>query len=160
MDEGQAAGTKSQELDRKELWDQLSRAVTMRGNQDQVLWRIFAAFWAANAILLVALSREGTLPADRPETQAIAGVGLGLSLTWLVVQRRAMGHLAMHERLIERLETRLRVPPDLALSERINRADYDVCMPRWPRGRPLMVLFNVIAALLWAALLCWAGLKP
>jgi hypothetical protein len=147
-----------QELDRKELWDQLSRTVTLRGNQDQVLWRIFAAFWAANAILLVALSRDGALPAERAVTLAIGGVGLGLSLTWLVVQRRAMGHLARHERLMERLETRLRVPPELSVSERLNRGDYDACMPRWPRGRPVMVLFNVIAAVLWAALVCWAAL--
>src|SRR5262249_60514546 len=78
-----------QELDRKELWDQLSRAVTLRGNQDQVLWRIFAAFSAGKALLLVALFRAGAMPASRTVIFVTAGGGLGLSGTLMCIQRSA-----------------------------------------------------------------------
>jgi hypothetical protein len=45
--------------DQKVLAEQLTRAWSLRTNQDQVLWRVFGALWPTNAILLAALFRSG-----------------------------------------------------------------------------------------------------
>ena len=155
---GEQPGGEPQGLDRKEMWDQLTRVITMRVNQDQVGWRIFAAFWAANAILLVALFRDGQLPTNSAVTIAVTSVGVWLSVTWFLIERRALGHLARYDRLIGRLETRLRIPPELTVSPTVNRLDYDACMPRWPPGRPTMIAFNILSGLLWAAALVGWGI--
>lgn len=141
----------------KELGDQLNRVVTLRVNQAQIVWRIFAAFWAANAILLVALFRDGRYPDDRAAAVTVTSVGLLLSVTWFGIQRRALGHIERFEKLMARLEVRLGVPQDLALSGTINRDDYNKCVPHGPHGRPLMLFFNFVAAALWLAALLWLG---
>jgi hypothetical protein len=141
----------------KELGDQLNRVITLRVNQAQIVWRIFAAFWAANAILMVALFRDGRFPDDRAAAVSITSVGLVLSVTWFGIQRRALGHIDRFEKLMARLEMRLGVPPDLALSGSINREDYSKCVPPGPHGRPLMLFFNFVAAGLWLAALLWLG---
>lgn len=38
-----------------ELWQQLGHAVSLDTSENQVVWTIFGLFWAADAILLVAL---------------------------------------------------------------------------------------------------------
>jgi hypothetical protein len=91
-------------------------------------------------------------------TLVVMDVGLGLSLTWWAVQRRVLGHLARHERLMERLEKRLYVPSELAVSASINWTDYKASMPRWPQGRPVMGAFNIVSAILWAMALIYWGL--
>jgi hypothetical protein len=40
-------------LNPDQLWNQLANAVALVAKQDQIVWAIFGAFWAANAVLLV-----------------------------------------------------------------------------------------------------------
>jgi hypothetical protein len=44
------------------LWSQLGNAVALAAKQDQIVWAVFGVFWAANAVLLVALFTTGDLP--------------------------------------------------------------------------------------------------
>jgi len=86
------------------LQSQLSTVWTARYQQDQVLWRIFAAFWPTNAILLAALFRSSgqTLPPKIGVTTALCG--LFVALLWFLVQRRALGHVKRLESIAAEIE--------------------------------------------------------
>ena len=88
-------------LDDPELWRQLSNANTLRSSEDQVLWSISGIFWAANAILLVALFQNGKLPDSHLPRLAISAVGAILSLTQYFLQGRTLGHIKRYEKLIK-----------------------------------------------------------
>jgi len=46
-------------LERDELLILLQNSSTLRTGQDQVVWSIFGAFWATNALLLISLFSVG-----------------------------------------------------------------------------------------------------
>jgi hypothetical protein len=136
-------------LERKELWNQLTNAINMRSSQDQVLWSIFGTFWAANAILLVALFTTGKLPTDSTVCTVVSVVGIMLSLTWYAIQARALGHLMRYEELIKRIESKINFDPDYALSADINRNDYNHYLGKTPRARILMKVYSICGAISW-----------
>lgn len=136
-------------MDRDDLWRQLNNAIHLRSAQDQVLWSIFGVFWAANAILLVALFQNGQIPASAIGI-VISVVGALLSLVWHQIQGRALGNVFKHEALIERLELRLEIPENLATSGNINKEDYNRFLGRGIRARQLMPICSIIAAIVWA----------
>jgi hypothetical protein len=71
-----------------QLWNQLSNAVALVAKQDQIVWAVFGVFWAANAVLLVALFTTGKLP-EQSVGIIVSGVGLALSVVWLAID---IGH--------------------------------------------------------------------
>jgi fucose permease len=83
---------------------------TARYQQDQVLWRVFAAFWPTNAILLAALFRSAgqTLPPKMGAITALCGVFV--SIVWSLIQRRALGHVKRIEAIAEEIEKVLLAP--------------------------------------------------
>lgn len=135
-------------MDRDDLWRQLGNAIHLRSAQDQVLWSIFGVFWAANAILLVALFQSGAAPTN-PIGMVISGVGALLSFVWYRIQGRALGHVRRHETLMERLERQLEIPEDLATSGNINQEDYNRFLSRGIRARQLMPICSLVAVILW-----------
>lgn len=137
-------------LERSEMWTQLTNAIRLRSSEDQVLWSIFGTFWAANAVLLVALFTTGDLPANPVVGIVVSAVGTVLSVTWHAIQHRALGHLMKHEELMRKLETDLGFDPDYAVSAEINRRDYDRYLGKGPRARKVMPTCSLGAALLWA----------
>ena len=134
--------------ERSELFQQLNNALSMCANEDQIIWSVFGTFWAANAILLVALFSTGKLPESPFVGPAVSAVGALLSLVWHLIQRRALGHLERFEDLVQRLEEQLAIKPYLALSARINA---DACRRflKWPRARPLMQACSFVSTLSW-----------
>ncbi len=84
------------------LWNQLSNAVALVAKQDQIVWTVFGAFWAANALLLVALFTTGKLP-DQSVGVIVSSVGLTLSLVWLAIEHRAMAWLKFYEGILREL---------------------------------------------------------
>lgn len=148
-------------LCRSELWSQLSNVVQLRSSQDQVLWTIFGAFWAANSILLVALFQTGKFP-DPWVGIVVAAVGAALSLFWIFIQRRALHHLVRHESIMQAIESELRNPPQLAISA--GSANSQIAATRhWePPARRLMPIFSVLAFFLWliAGALFWFARSP
>jgi hypothetical protein len=149
---------------RPEMFDQLGRAADLRSAEDQVLWTVFGAFWAANTVLLVALFATGKLP-DRAYVGIIVSiVGVALCFAWHVVQNRTIGHLERFEKLMERLEKDLKIPSSYALSAKINTTDYNTYVaPRGPSARTVMRTCSALTGILWllsfVLLLVYATLK-
>ena len=92
------------------LWSQLQNAVALAAKQDQIVWAIFGVFWAANAVLLVALFTTGDLP-KRPVGLVVSIVGLAISLVWTAIQRRAIAWLKFYEGVMSEIEERHLQPP-------------------------------------------------
>lgn len=125
----------SQVPPRDELWHQLSAAVALLTSQEQLLWNIFGVFSATVSILLVALFTSGSFP-DRRVGVLITLFGVQLSVVWYLMQRRAMGYLRLHERLVHRLQDLLWEGADPAL-RLYNHADLERLVHR-PRTRHVM----------------------
>ncbi len=139
-----------QELDRPEIWGQLTNAINLSTREDQVLWSIFGVFWGANAILLVALFTTGSLPSPAVGI-VVSAVGVSLSFTWHIIQRRALGHLERFEELIRKLEEKLGFHPDYAISVKINKKDYAQFLGKHPGlARALMKGCSLVGTGLWA----------
>ena len=131
------------------LWRQLDNAIRMRSAQDQVLWSIFGVFWAANAILLVALFSDGIYPRYVVGT-VISGVGFMMSLVWHLIQRRALGHVMRHEALIETIEIQLKIPTEFANSGKVNYKDYQYFLGHGVPARKIMPSCSFLTMILWA----------
>ena len=136
-------------IKREELWAQLANAINLRSSQDQVLWSIFGTFWAANAILLVALFTGGTLPNDFIVGIVIYSVGTLLSLTWHIMQNRALGNLMRHEALITQIEIKLGLDPDYSVSAELNRKPYDKYLQKGLKARTVMKACSSGGTILW-----------
>jgi 8-oxo-dGTP diphosphatase len=131
------------------LHSQLSIVWTARYQQDQVLWRVFAAFWPTNAILLAALFRSAGQKVT-PKIGAITALcGVFVGLAWFLIQRRALGHVKRIEAIAENLERVLLgpAPSPYALSPRLNAADTKNIggVP----ARMLMPVCTAIVTILW-----------
>lgn len=140
----------SKDLNRDELLQQLGNAIHLRSAQDQVLWSIFGVFWAANAILLVALFPQGHFP-TYPIGFIISVVGMLFSLVWYKIQGRALGHIDRHENLMEILEKKLvelDMPQEYAVSAKINKDNK--CSFKSIPARKLMPICSQVVAILWA----------
>jgi hypothetical protein len=112
---------------------------------------IFSAFWAANAILLVALFAGGDSP-KKVVGVTLSFVGLLLCLVWYQTQWRALYHLKDRERLMRDLEALLRVPTQLSLSHMLVAGEHPGTKERWlqrPRARTLLPICSAIAAIMW-----------
>ena len=141
-------GNEELELTNDSLRAQLANASNLRSAEDRELWRIFQIFWAANAILLVALFSNGDLPTNLVGT-VISGVGFGMSAMWSWIQHRVRGHVLRYERLIEKLERRLRMPPEYAVSSEINREDYQRYLGKGPRTGTIMIVCGLAVTIVW-----------
>jgi hypothetical protein len=138
-----------------DLWNQLGNAVSMAAKEDQIVWTIFGIFWAANAVLLVALFTTGTIP--NPFVGIVVStVGTILSWVWFFVQRRAIGWLAYYERIIQKLEEKhLNIPREIALSGYLNEKTFNETVGQGVRVRPLMIGSGIVIAIQWMAALLW-----
>ncbi len=142
-------------LDNDELWTQLKNAINLRSAEDHVIWNIFGIFWAASALLLVALFRTGDFPENSAVGIIISGVGLSLSIAWSLIQRRSLGHIKRHEKLMKRLEQKLEFDPDYAVSAEINTEDYDQCVGKGPAARTVMTWFSRAPIIGWGVFLTY-----
>jgi hypothetical protein len=117
------------ELDPQDLWNQLSNAASLRSSEDQVLWMISGIFWAADALLLVALFQKGELPEANAPPLVVSAVGMALSTIQYFLQGRTLGHIHRYDALITRLERALEraldFAPEYAVSADLNTADAD-----------------------------------
>jgi 8-oxo-dGTP diphosphatase len=137
------------ELPSFNLQSQLSIVWTARYQQDQVLWRVFAAFWPTNAILLAALFRSSgqTLPPKIGATTALCG--MFVATVWFLIQRRALGHVKRIETIAERIENILLTPARsaFALSSNLSASGEDEI--GGVASRTLMPLCTAAVFLLW-----------
>jgi hypothetical protein len=138
--------------DRDRLWDQLANALGQVAKQDQIAWVIFSVFWAADAVLLVALFTTGQAPMPLVGI-VVCLIGFALSYVWTVIEKRAIGYLRFYEKVVDALERQLNIPPEFALSGAINeRFRTEVT---GPSTRPLVIWCGRISAILWIGGLLW-----
>ncbi len=147
--------TQPKQLSDDHLWTQLTNAVSARSAQDQTLWTIFGAFWAAEGIFLVALFTSGSFPAS------IVGVivsiaGVLLSVAWHIINKRAILHLDRWDILIERLESKLNFDTEFAISLKINLKDAQYIKSKHKTPvRLVMRRCSLFSGVLWSILLLW-----
>ncbi|OFW00137.1 MAG: hypothetical protein A3G20_08125 [Acidobacteria bacterium RIFCSPLOWO2_12_FULL_59_11] len=146
-------GGDTQTPSKSDLWNQLGNAVTLVAKQDQIVWAVFGVFWAANAVLLVALFTSGDLP-KRPVGFVVSIVGIALSLVWLACERRAVAWLRFYEAIVKGLEqNHLHVPPSVAFTGHPETV-------RGMRVRPLMLACPLVSAVLWGWSVWWFMTHP
>src|SRR4051812_10877277 len=102
------AGTPPQKIGPSDdhRWNQLAIAANLAAKQDQIVWAVFGVFWAANAILLVALFPDGGAP-GRTAGIIVSVVGVFTTVMWCLVQWRAIGFMEYYDALVMRLEQSL-----------------------------------------------------
>jgi len=121
----------------------------MAATGNQVVWAIFGVFWAANAVLLVALFTTGGLPGNLVGI-VVSVTGAVMSWVWFLIQRRTLAWLRYYEEIIWRLEkAHLKIPEDVALSAWINTTTFRTRVGEGVRVRTLMLISGVVAAHLW-----------
>ncbi len=130
--------------------DQFTNTVALIAKQDQIVWMIFGIFWAANAVLLVALFTTGKLP-DRAVGIIVSAVGTILSLVWALVQYRAVSYLKFYEAILYQIEKEyLSVPKDIALSGYLNENLYGAKVGRGIRVRGIMIGSCIASTIGWS----------
>ena len=139
--------------DRDVLMEQLANAVAMSAKQDQIVWAVFGVFWAAGAVLLVALFTNGSAP-QRPVGLVVCAVGTVLSIIWAIIQSRAIGYLHFYDSVVQEIESLMGLPADIALSGRLNKKHHSANVKGVP-VRSLMVWCTIAAALVWTITFAW-----
>lgn len=131
------------------LWSQLGNAVALAAKQDQIVWTIFGVFWAADAVLLVALFTTGDVP-KRPVGLVVSIVGVAISGVWTAIQHRAIEWLKFYETVMKELEGKkyLHVPPSIAVTGRREQV-------KGVRVRGLMLACPLVSVVLWGWALYW-----
>jgi|WetSurMetagenome_2_1015567.scaffolds.fasta_scaffold111537_2 hypothetical protein len=128
--------------------NQLSNAVAMAAKEDQIIWTIFGVFWAANAILLVALFTEGGIPTDLVGV-TVSFVGVLFSVIWCLIQQRAINWLKYYEKLIFNIEEKLEMPDDCSISAWRNKRLFNDTIGNGVRVRVLMIVSGLVSSIAW-----------
>jgi hypothetical protein len=101
-------GTQDGNLSKKEpsdddLWKQLQNAIATHSSHDQLIWSIFGIFWAANALLLVAIFASN----GKYALPVVSAVGVFTSIVWYQVLNRTIAHVNLVEELMSKIENRV-----------------------------------------------------
>lgn len=136
---------------RQILTDQLARTWSLRINQDQVLWRIFGAFWPTNAILLVALFRSGAQEPSRSLGLITCLAGIFVSVVWFLLHSRALSLLFRYDEIAGNLERKLGLKPDQAITFGLS----NVPVRHGLRGRSVMLACILTLGSCWLFGLIW-----
>lgn len=133
---------------KRRLLNQLGNVVLMAAKEDQIIWAIYGVFWAANAVLLVALFTTGGIPKDLV-VLIVSFVGTTLSFIWYFIQRRAINWLKYYEELINRLEEKLKIPNNYAMSPKKNELLFANIVGKGIRVRRLMIGSGIFSTIGW-----------
>jgi hypothetical protein len=139
--------TLSQPGGNRPTWSHMEQLATLQQNragQDNVLWLIYGAFCAANALLLGSMFSSGSWP-DVTIVRVLSAFGLGSCAVWYLIQRRALVH-------IDRIETAMQAVEDDALLPNLMRVTCG-SPPRGVRARHAMVASVLSVLLFWLGLL-------
>jgi hypothetical protein len=141
-----ATNSSQNPITREDAWKQLSNAYALRTSHDHVIWMIFSAFWAAIALLLVALFQTGRLPIP-PIGFVVSMVGFAVSVAWILIHRRTTIYIERYESVVKYIEDSvLQLPRNVSLQpppqERFWRW-------RFPRGRQVANAFSYCSAIGW-----------
>ena len=85
-------------------FEQLKIANDLKTHEDQLYWSVFSMFWAANALLLVAIFQNTNPPFTSIKWLVIPFFGISISIIWYRISFRIMGYQEFYENLVARLE--------------------------------------------------------
>jgi hypothetical protein len=128
-------GLEKDETDR--LSRQLDRIVAGRIEVNRSVWTVFTVFMAAMAVMISAVANEHTAAVRA----GLSAVGALAALIWAAFIARALGHLELHEHIMEGLEDKLGIPGTFsALRNRNPQAHVDHVVSHFPWPiRPILV---------------------
>jgi hypothetical protein len=137
------------DLNPDELWSQLGNALEQRSSEDQVLWNIFGIFWAASALLLVALVSSGEIPKSPVIGLIVCAAGVLMCYVWYAIQNRALAHIMRCEHLSRMIEESLDFDPRFAISPEINAYAKRRFLSGGPSARRVMPFCPKLIGALW-----------
>jgi hypothetical protein len=130
--------------------EQLKNAVTLSANEDRISWTIFSVFFGSQGVLIGGFFRNGGFIESAIAGFLLAFFGLIVSWVWWNIQMRALGHLNRFDELVTKLENKLEIPNDLAISRSKNEGDYKKFVTEGIRARFLIPWTCRAFVLLWS----------
>lgn len=136
---------------------QLENVVSSVNKQDTIVWAVFAAFFAAQGILISVFYQNGGFQTNMALGILLAVFGLGVSWVWSVCQNRALAHLERYDELVGKLETELKIDDKLAMNAKKNTEDYEKFVGHGLGVRKLMPKTCTVFIVIWSliALACF-----
>lgn len=98
---------KNSNLEKDDLLSLLSSHGSQRVGQDQVVWNMFGAFWATNALLLVSVFSADEVWDKKYVWLIVSVIGFVISMTWFCIQDRMLNRLLKYENSIKYIEKSL-----------------------------------------------------
>ena len=135
--------------ERNTLLAQLANTIALRGYETSISWGVFAVFGATNAVFLN-IAIQVTSPPKNGELVAMAA-GLVFSLFWLFIQKRVIAYINRYDALITRIEQRLGIDDDLAISLQINHRDRNAFVTGFS-ARSMMLVAVTVVIIAWVVL--------
>jgi len=133
---------------------QLEIVSAARAGENGTCWIIFSIFAAAEAVLVDAFSSSDP---GRP-MMIVCIIGIASAVAWWCALHRALGHLAVHEELILKLENELKVPPDFSISRERNPRLYGKLTGF--RARTVMKVSAAAVTAAWLFMFLWTAANP
>jgi hypothetical protein len=151
-----------EKTDQKPLYQNLECLLNLANNlkmhEDNLSWMIFSIFWAANALLLVALFQNGDIHLTKIKWIVVPLFGILLSTTWFILENRILAYQIFYEDLVARLEKKLNIHEDF-LTNKNNNIYYEkivkgnMCI----RAKPMLKTLPIFGVMGWVGigLLIW-----
>ena len=119
----------------------------MKMHYDNLFWMVFSAFWAANAILLIALFQSNDCFLTQIKWTIVPLFGVILSIIWYIIVKRIFSYQRFYDKLIVNLENELKIDNDFRTNPE-NKEFY----PRYFTGgsiKPIMQNIPSFGAIGW-----------
>jgi phosphate/sulfate permease len=129
--------------------EQLKIVNNLRIHEDQLCWTVFSIFWAATALLLVALFQSSDLPFIFIKWILIPVFGLFLSIIWFIILFRALDYLQFYEKIVRDLEEHL---IDIKFQTNRKNTNFEKCV-RGCSVRPIMKTIPIVMIFAWVLIL-------
>ncbi len=100
-------------LEKDQILSLLCSYGSQRVGQDQVVWNMFGAFWATNALLLVSVFSADEVWDKKYVWLVVSLIGFMVSVAWFLVQDRMLNRIARYEISIKFIEKTLVFPKPL-----------------------------------------------
>jgi hypothetical protein len=133
------------------MFRQLDNVVKLASKEDRIIWTIFSIFWAAEALLIVAIFNDHGI-SNELVFLTVSFVGLLISLVWFLVQRRSIKWLEYYEELIRLIEIEIEIPKEFSISPLINVKLFHDKVDKGIHVRDVMYCSGLLCFIAWSGL--------